>query len=221
MTDICYYCGKAATSDEHVPPKTIFPKQKDSLDGRDYRRNLIKVRSCDEHNSAKSRDDEYLLYTLAMSLPSNGIATHQFLTKVQRAAQRKPALLNSLLIEFKNVTIHDTDKDVWYKSIAIRPDQTRLTNIFTHIAKAIYFLETGCVWQGKNRVHIDFMISLQNAAQNEHQAETEKLADQYLAAIPHKGMNQDIFSYQFVEHEGQAMLRLYFYGSSKVLSVFV
>lgn len=47
----CYFCGNPDVSDEHVPPQCFFP---------DDRRNaLISVRSCDEHNSNKSKDDEY------------------------------------------------------------------------------------------------------------------------------------------------------------------
>ena len=137
MSDICYYCGKVASSDEHVPPKTIFPKSKDSADNRDYRKNLITVRSCEEHNSAKSRDDEYLLYILAMCLPSNALAKHHFLTKIQRAINRRPALLQRLLIDYREVTIHDSENDAWYRTIAIQPDERRLINIFSHIAKAI------------------------------------------------------------------------------------
>ena len=187
----------------------------------DYRKDLYTVRSCDEHNSKKSRDDEYLLYILAMCLPSNNIAKHHFLTKVQRAIKRKPALLESLLIKTQEVVLHDTVNNLWQKSIAIQPDHTRMNSLFTHIAKAIYFLETGKVWQKNVSVLIEFMLSLTNVAQNEHQTETESVINEFLTVISHKGQNQDIFSYQFLEYQGQAMLRLHFYGNSKVSAIFV
>lgn len=38
MCNTCYYCGKPATSTEHVPPKALFPEQKDSPEGVDYRK---------------------------------------------------------------------------------------------------------------------------------------------------------------------------------------
>ena len=56
-TDKCYYCGEPAMSEEHVPPKCLFPEQKDT--GKDYRKNLITVPSCDKHNAGKSCDDEF------------------------------------------------------------------------------------------------------------------------------------------------------------------
>ena len=55
-----------ALSEEHVPPKAIFPEPKDS-GGVDYRQNFITVPSCDEHNLAKTLNDEYLLVLLRIN----------------------------------------------------------------------------------------------------------------------------------------------------------
>lgn len=216
MKNTCYFCGEPATSEEHVPPRAIFPKPKDSPDGKDYRRNLLKVPSCDEHNSAKSKDDEYLLYVLALCLPSNEVGQNQFLTKVQRAAQRKPALLQSLMLEFENVQIHDTENDTWEKSIAIRPNEERLVNQFTHISKAIYYVETGERWPGTVSVLIEFLLSLTNVDRNARLEEVVRLTTEFLAKASHEGDNKEVFSYQFVENNGRAMLRLHFYGNSRV-----
>ena len=60
-------------------------KIKGSPDGRNYRTNPIIVRSCEEHDTERAKDDEYLLYVLVMNLPSNEIAKGQFLTRVRRA----------------------------------------------------------------------------------------------------------------------------------------
>lgn len=60
----CYMCVSPATSREHVPPLCLFPESKD-VGGKDYRRNLITVPSCDEHNSKKESDDEFLMVSLA------------------------------------------------------------------------------------------------------------------------------------------------------------
>jgi hypothetical protein len=50
---ICYYCGQPATTREHAPPKSFFPK-KTNLQ-------LKTVPACEKHNNAKSNDDQYLL----------------------------------------------------------------------------------------------------------------------------------------------------------------
>ena len=118
---MCYFCGTESTTVEHARPKCIFPKAKDSPDGKDYRKNPIKVPSCKAHNTAKSKDDEYLLYVLAMCLPSNEVAKNQFLTKIRRAIERRPKLLSRLLIQQQEVTVYDTISDEWHKTIAIMP----------------------------------------------------------------------------------------------------
>ena len=66
MIEKCYWCGRDATSREHVPPKCLFPEDKDikSIYKGTFRRSLITVPSCDEHNLAKSHDDEYLMVCL-------------------------------------------------------------------------------------------------------------------------------------------------------------
>jgi hypothetical protein len=57
-------CESPATSREHVPPRCLFP------DDPTFRKDLIKVPSCDVHNLRKSKDDELLRHILA-SAPGN------------------------------------------------------------------------------------------------------------------------------------------------------
>lgn len=119
--NICYYCGLEANTAEHVPPQGIFPRQKDSPDGKDFRKQLIRVPSCENHNTDKSGEDEYLRYVLTTSLPSNAVAKHQFLIKIMRAIQRRPKLVERLLTETQEVVVHDTVADTWEKTIAYAP----------------------------------------------------------------------------------------------------
>lgn len=219
--DKCYYCGDSAPTEEHAPPRCIFPKLKDSPDGRDYRKNLIKVPSCEAHNTEKSKEDEYLLYCLVMSLPSNEIAKSQFLTKIMRAIQRRPKLIDRLLLQKQEVIVHDREKDVWSRTIAFKPEEQRLISIFTHIAKAIYYHEKKEKWDGTISVIIEFMLSFTNIEQNERQSDLIKELDTILSTVPPKGDNPDIFSYQFVEVEGGLFTRFHFYGNSKVVAAYV
>jgi hypothetical protein len=47
--DFCAYCGEPKVSDDHVPPKNLFPTN---------RTNLITVPACHEHNGKRSDLDE-------------------------------------------------------------------------------------------------------------------------------------------------------------------
>ena len=49
--DICAFCGKQAVTDDHVPPKCLFPKPRPT--------NLITVRACKACNEGAKLDDEY------------------------------------------------------------------------------------------------------------------------------------------------------------------
>lgn len=99
MPSSCYMCDKSPTSVEHVPPRCLFPEQKDLPDGIDLRKQLITVPSCDEHNTKTSKDDEYLLYVLLMNIANNQSAEQHFDTKVIRAIGRNPSVM-ALLSNF-------------------------------------------------------------------------------------------------------------------------
>lgn len=115
MQPTCYMCSSPATSNEHAPPKCIFPEKKDLPSGEDLRKNLIKVPACEVHNTVRSKDDEYLLYALPPSLGSNPTGSDLFLNKVQRAIKRRPALASSLLKNAKPVLVHDIMTDKWVR----------------------------------------------------------------------------------------------------------
>ncbi len=96
---ICYKCGAPASSKEHVPPKCLFPEEKD-INTSFFRHNLITVPSCDQHNSVKSKDDEFLLACITGIVGNNVIGFIHNLTKVKRVlAQRVEGFLPALLNE--------------------------------------------------------------------------------------------------------------------------
>jgi hypothetical protein len=89
MQRTCYMCDAQATSSEHAPPRCFFPDF--SATGRDLRRNLVTVPSCDLHNSAKSKDDEYLRAIILLSAgASSEVARAHFFDKLIRAVKRRP-----------------------------------------------------------------------------------------------------------------------------------
>ncbi len=85
--ETCYMCDAVAISREHVPPKCIFPELKD-LPDKDFRKSLITVPSCYEHNSKKSKDDEFLMVSLAGIFGNNSIGFKHKFSKVDRAIKR-------------------------------------------------------------------------------------------------------------------------------------
>lgn len=208
-------CESLKTSDEHVPPKCIFPELKDTSDSIVRRKNLITVPSCDEHNSVESKNDEYLLYVLSTSITSNFVGHAQANTKVKRAIARKPILFNQLsqnstLIPFTNFNTGDKSD-----AIVIFVDGDRVNLTLEKSARALYFHTTGEKFVGTANVINGFLLNSQENSENKLKIfeQTEKIFNHY----PYLGNNQDTFKYKIININKSAMLLLEFYGMSKVI----
>lgn len=215
----CYMCEKESTSVEHAPPRCIFPEQKDLQPGEDYRVNLITVPSCDEHNTQKSKEDEYLLYILPSTIGSNEVGINHFLTKVQRALARKPSLVGQLTKNPVSVTIHDTKTNIWSRAVALKVDMGRIQDALEKVGRAIYFKHTAKKHLGTVNVVGNFSLNLQNLTENEQSEALFNMTDALLDGQPYYGENQKVFSYRFVECTEMGVVELTFYGENRALAV--
>ena len=210
---------------EHVPPQCIFPEMKDLPDGMDLRKNLITVPSCVEHNLRKSGDDEYLMYVLSMNLPAGKIAAHHFLTKILRAIERRPALINSLVEKNTPVVVRDQVNGDTFETVAVEVNGRRVERIFSNIALGIYLHHFKKRWEGKVRVQPSFLSFMHepNAFHlNAKNAELAKYADTFFANVEYFGENPSVFTYQVVQPDRRihALMRLNFYTGCKVTVFF-
>ena len=94
----CYMCDAPATSREHAPPLCLFPEFKDVP--VTCGAGLITAPSCDAHNGAKSKDDEFLRAMILMTAaPASEAAKNLFMGKLLRAAKRKPLVRQAFFEE--------------------------------------------------------------------------------------------------------------------------
>jgi hypothetical protein len=218
MTEIdkCYMCDNLASSKEHVPPKCIFPERKDVTD-QDFRENLITVPSCDDHNSKKSKDDEFLLVMIAGIIGNNSIGYGHKFTKVDRAIRRSSGRLIEKAFLRKEKYLIEIDNNKFLEIIWGTPDQERLQKCFEHIAYGIYYHHFSKRFRGQIRISLGYLHH------------SEKNPDTFAKLIKHKaeielrdsevfGKNKDVFFYQFTEKDqyGIFMLKLCFYGGIDV-----
>lgn len=210
-------CEKQATTQEHAPPKCIFPKSADIPNGKYFRKNLITVPSCPEHNCAKSHDDEYFLYILSASFTSNEVGMNQFITKVKRAMERRPHIAKNLLKTAKPVKIHDTEMNSWHEAFALNIETNRIDAVLKNCAKALYFHETKLKFQGEAQALSAFLLSPLNMKFNDSMAKAFEGAEAILANHPAKGENPEIFSYKFFAHAKSAIVFMEFYENSKCI----
>ena len=220
--ETCYWCGAPETSREHVPPRCIFPEAKDTADGVGFRENPITVPSCETHNVAKSKDDEYLLCMLALGIQNNPVGNNQALTKVMRALKRAPRFANLVLGQNQSVLVEDIATGKVEKSVAVEIDDARIDNALEHIARAIYFHHYRRPWSGSVKSVSEFTMNLNTPNAVERNAQFEQLrvgADDIFAKADKHGATPEVFYYQIIEDPGnkeQLLVRLSFYEGTRV-----
>lgn len=221
----CYMCDATATSVEHVPPRCLFPEQKDLPNGADLRKQLITVPSCDVHNTSKSKDDEYLLYALSMNIPNNPTASNHFSTKVLRAIQRRPSVIRKFTEKQIPVKVEDTETGKIHETLALQVDRQRLENALEMIGRALYFHHFNTSWKGNVSAYPNFLLALTESNSRELNGPVEKmaaLAEEFFLNEPRYGENQDVFSYQIAAGHSpvETIMLLRFYEGSRVTLLF-
>lgn len=222
----CYWCAAPATSREHVPPKCIFPELGDTVDGRNHREQLITVPACELHNVAKSHDDEYLLYILAINILNNSVGHAQAATKVLRAFKRASGLAQRVLGTTRSILVEEIGTGKVEQTVAVKIDDARLSNALEHIARAIYFHHFGKRWIARVRTFPEFLMLLDLPSALERNERFEALrhsANELFASSERHGANQDVFFYQVLEDpndSSQIIMRTSFYGSTRALMLF-
>lgn len=210
-------CGRLATTREHTPPLCLFPEIKDTH-GINFRKNLITVPSCDDHNSKKSKDDEFLMVLLAGIVGNNFLGFYHTQTKVSRALRRKSEDFLTKTV-MRNARYHEVKATSGkkYYIISGNPDYQRLVKCFEHIVAGLYYNEFREVFKGKFKMFLGF-INYNDDDTNtlvkyiKRGFELEKLAQE------EKGDNPGIFKYQFCSPDefGLIGLKMTFYQGAEI-----
>ena len=192
-------CSAPETSREHVPPQCFFPLAKDI--GRDLKRNLITVPSCDVHNSNKSKDDEYFRSVVLFSAAaSNEIAKHQFLGKMMRAVSRKPHVYSNFFEDegtFANGEAH-----------AMRIDRERFDACVDHFVRAIFFYTYQQKWELPTFVispNIYSAIKEDYAVPHPPTTNAVDVTREFLEQEEIRGENPEVFKYRIRYDEAANM----------------
>lgn len=218
----CYMCSALGTSREHVPPKNLFPEAKDIGCG-DYRINLITVPSCEDHNTEKSHDDEFLMVSLAGIIGNNSIGYMHKLGKVDRAIRNSAhRLLDQVVIEKKEVHKFELGENHFHQVIWGTPDLERLKKCFTHIGFGLHQHHFGTGFSGRIEILLGYLF---------HSDHNAKILVEFIRARavldltekPRLGSNQDIFYYQVSvpDQFKLFLMKLVFYGGLEVFLAFL
>lgn len=180
----CYMCSAPKTSKEHVPPDCLFPKDVN------YRKNLITVPSCDQHNGHKSEDDLFFLFVMIVHFGNNSIGKDHFNTKIYPAIVKHVATYKRLI-----GTTLPSPLEKGGKSIEIARD--RLDEYASNMGRALYFKVFKDKWLNKIQVEIPSLRYLENGKFFAETLSGSMIASQLLIKsgdVP-KGDNPKVFSY--------------------------
>lgn len=214
-------CNKIATTMEHVPPKCLFPEEKDIGEDK-YRKNLITVPSCEEHNNYKSHHDEFLMVSIAGVMGNNSIGYKHSTGKVKRAVIRSSnRLLEKVFLKKKKIKI-EIEHNKFHDVIIGTPDIQRLEDSFSHIAYGIYYHHFQEKFNGEINIIMGFIYNSNQNAENfkeliKHKFKAKEKDKQIF------GKNKDVFYYQFVDPDenGLISLKLCFYEWVDIYIAFI
>jgi hypothetical protein len=191
----CYWCENEAVSMEHVPPRCLFPEDKDvkHIFNKTYREHLITVPSCDEHNLQKSNLDEYLMVTLSGKVGNNGLAYVQTLTKIERSRKR-----NSKLLDIENSEIIKLDEKE-FPVLWVNVDTQKLNYSFESIARGLYYHENNKSFKGELTTVSKLFYHPNDSNGTEFNIRASKMieGERIHWNTEVKGVNKEVFSYQF------------------------
>jgi len=219
----CYMCDAEGTTKEHVPPKCIFPEAKDIPNRDDYKKNLITVRSCEKHNTAKSKDDVYFLFFLAANVVSNDLAQTQFGSKIMRAVNRTPHVFTEFAKKNTPVTLKGENGELIHTA-AIEIDRARFYSAIEHISYALHYHKYGDTFAGDIQVITSGLVDLSSEGSievNERIQNFGRMVDDLLANIEPEGDNPEVFTYKLLKTDepNQVIIQMNFYCGFKIVSI--
>lgn len=216
MVESCYMCDAPSTTREHAPPLCVFPTTQDMGDGVNYRRDLITVPSCDDHNSCKSKDDEYLRAVLLNGFFNNDVGHKQFRTKLFRAVENSPAMYRELYRNAVPVTVNGDP------TIEIEIDRDRFDGAVACCIRALHFhcYETKLLGDITTQSPL-FIVGDRTKSEGEENTLIRQFvgsAKQRLIGISKQGENPQAFWFQIdnARNSGTTVGRLCFYGGFDV-----
>jgi hypothetical protein len=211
----CYYCEKVATTDDHIPPKCMFPPN--------YRNHLITVPSCAEHNNFRSKDDEYAAVVIIMNSESK-LSSMFFESQWFKTLQRREGSLGIRIFsnaQKTKVTLKKNGIIIPYDTLAVSYEIERIERVIECISHALYYHDSGyqekwvksCIIRSPNFLRKNLSkaedFDLLNPI-NQLFIDGEKHKELGLAK---KGANPDVFYYQIFKskEDGNCIIRMVFY----------
>jgi hypothetical protein len=182
----CYLCDEKATSVEHCPAQSFFPKGK--------RLNLITVPSCSLHNHDTALDDEYVRNAIAMTYGNNDVGSQHFRNKGMRSLQKSIGLFKQTVKEPKKLNFRKGDDNS--KVLAFQVDRDRFDRVMRKTAYGLYFHKFNETWSYELAIAAHNLVT--DNSDTDPIAERIRFHKQLRDSVKYEGSNPDVFKYSFL-----------------------
>lgn len=195
--DKCYVCSAPATSDEHVPPKSFFPRSYSKA-------KLVVVPSCAVHNNDNSKDVEYVRNVVCIQYGTNAAAEEVF-EVAKRSWDHSEKLFQRTFHDLQVAKIAGEGEAGLFTV-----DLQRVKAVVSAIAHAVFYLEFGQPAPGAFTVFCAFhsITSLQGDPDG-----TEKLGQMLAGAkyVHRQTPYPEVFQYKVHQAKDCVVFALGFY----------
>ncbi len=133
MTDElqCTYCERFSDEEDHVPPRTLFPKPRPA--------NLVEVPSCSECNRLASTDDEYFRTFVGLrSDVEDTVEGRNLMPAIERSAKRGRGPILSVLESARSVERRSRAGIILSPGVAFDCDLNRLDKVVERTVAGLY-----------------------------------------------------------------------------------
>lgn len=172
-----------------LPHRVSFRRLKNF--GQNLRRNLITVPSCDQHNSQKSKDDEFLRSVILMTPGNNEAGQHLFAWKLLPATSRKPHAYRTFFTDKGTVAQG--------KGRVLQINRDRFDRCIDHLARALFFHAYKRKWQLPIVTFSpNFFSGNSSDDMAPHQPSMKRIeaSKKFLSNELNQGENPDVFQYR-------------------------
>jgi hypothetical protein len=186
----------------------------------DLRRELITVPACDDHNLAKSKDDEFLMVCLAAIVGNNSIGYRHNAGKVSRAVRRSAGrILEKVILKPQHVFRVEVRPNKFVDVIWGTPDIPRLKACFEAIVRGLLYHDLGEALEATVHIHLAFLHHEPGNAKTMNDFLRQRL-ELDLKKAPKLGANPLVFYYQRSAPDkfGLFAYRLRFYDTVEVMA---
>lgn len=203
----CAYCGKIdLITDDHIPPKNIFPKPRAS--------NLITVPCCKSCFEGWSKDDEYFRATILSSASVSELPESQsVIDTMMRSFKRSKGFTGLIYNSIKNIKIFTETGIYLGDTSAIKFDGKRIDRVAERIVRGLFFYKKGYP------VPANYLVKAK-IQDNNIQKVLESIKD--IKFFPLEMIQDGIFSFTYqetVEDNNAGIWLLLFFGSLLIAGI--